>query len=470
MIALKQSVFAATCMFALAACSTAGNYPQQGAEAGRAALPELPMDWTAVAAGQGDVRSGWISAFNDPVLAGLVEEALANNPDLRSAAAQIDGARALARQVASQLSPTVDGAVSVLRSGFVDGPVPTTSLFDAGVQAGWEADLWGRVRADAANAYFSAEGAAADYAYARQALAGAVAELYFLAIAAGEQEEVAQGVYDALAEIDRIVRAREVEGYATAQDVALVRTDLMQARDTLLSVQNLRADAGRALELLLGRYPANTIETSHGLPAIPPPPPSGLPSSLLERRPDIVAAERRIAASIAGVDEAQAARLPRITLTSGIGGSSRELDALLDPANIAWRLAPNIVVPILDGGRRGAALDAAEAAEQQAVADYVSAALAAFGEIENALDANASLAERRVAQQTARESSQDALRIAQLRYSEGETDLIDVLSIQQRVFAAQSNLLAIHRAQAVQYVQLSLALGGHWSDDAAIAL
>lgn len=193
---------------------------------------------------------------------------------------------------------------------------------------------------------------------------------------------MAHSIVDALTEIDRIVQVRFANGYANAQDTALARTDLESARDSLLSAQLGRRDAIRALEVLLGRYPETELALRISLPAAPPLPPAGLPSELLERRPDLVAAERRIAAMIADVDQARAARLPRINLTGSLGGASNELSNLLDPANVVWRLATNLLAPIFDAGRRQAQVDIADSSLEEAVAVYADAALTAFSEVE----------------------------------------------------------------------------------------
>ena len=158
------------------------------------------------------------------------------------------------------------------------------------------------------------------------------------------------------------------------------------ARDSLLSAQLGERDAIRALEVLLGQYPDTNLEFPDRLMREPAPPPAGLPSQLLERRPDIIAAERRIAAAIAGVDQAQAARLPQISLTGSLGGASNELSNLLDPVNVVWRLATNLLAPIFDGGRRRAQVDISTAAQEEAVANYADLALNAFAEVEGLLD------------------------------------------------------------------------------------
>jgi len=448
-------------------CASSGASRTEAGRLADGSLPEIPDRWLVVKESVGDVHIGWIDAFADPILADLVAEAQENNRSLRAAAANVDRAYALLRQSRSELFPNLDLSGSAARSGPLEG-TPTSNSLTLGLQSSWEVDLWGRVRSNVDASFQSAEAAQADYRYAQHSLAAAVARTYFTAIEAGLQVVVAEDIVTALTEIDRIVQVRFANGYANAQDTALARTDLEGARDTLFSAQLGQRDAVRALEVLLGRYPGAELELRHGFPSAPPPPPAGLPSQILERRPDLVAAERRIAAAVSGVDQAQAARLPQFSLTGSLGGASNELSNLLDPANVIWRLATNLLAPIFDGGRRRAQVEISTAAQEEAVASYADLALNAFSEVEGALDQGEVLRRRYNALSEANNASGQALRIAQLRFDEGENELIDVLNIQQRVFGSRSSFVAIESSVLAQYVNLSLALGGDWRPAEAV--
>ncbi len=446
---------------ALSGCASFSNATGEASGVASSNLPPVPERWIMAQETVGAVHVGWIDAFNDPVLSELVAEAQSKNRTLQATAAAVARAYALLRQSQSQLYPSLDATAGAARSGPLEGG-PTGNAFSLGVQSSWEVDVWGRVRSDVEAARQSARALEADYRFAQHSLAAAVARTYFIAIEARMQIGVAQDIVDALTEIDRIVQVRFENGYANAQDAALARTDLESARDSLLSAQLGERDAIRALEVLLGQYPDTDLEFPDRLMREPPPPPAGLPSELLERRPDIIAAERRIAAAIAGVDQAQAARLPQISLTGSLGGASNELSDLLDPVNVVWRLATNLLAPIFDGGRRRAQVDVSTAAQEEAVANYADLALNAFAEVEGLLDQGKILRERRRALLTSDEASGRALYIAQLRFDEGENELIDVLNIQQRVFGTRSSLVAIQRSVLTHYIDLSLALGGDW--------
>ena len=196
--------------------------------------------------------------------------------------------------------------------------------------------------------------------------------------------------------------------------------------------------------------------------AVPSPPGARVPSEILERRPDLVAAERRIAASINGVNQAKGAKLPGVSLSGSFGGASDALSNLLNPVNLAWKAASSLLVPAIDGGARDAQIDVASAEQSAAVAAYAQAALTAFGEVESARDGGVVLRKREQALNEAVREAEKALKVAQLRFDEGESDLLDVLTIQHRLLGAEASQIAIERAQLDQFVAFNLALGGDW--------
>ncbi len=197
---------------------------------------------------------------------------------------------------------------------------------------------------------------------------------------------------------------------------------------------------------------------------MPPPPPAGLPSDLLERRPDLVAAERRVAAAFNATNQARAARLPTLSLTGNIGGASSSLSDLLDPANVAWTAGANLLAPLYDGGRRRAAVEITTAEQEQALALYGQAAINAFSEVETNLDQGVVVQQRIVDLEEAAAEAENALRIARLRYEEGEEDLLSVLTIQQRDISAKSSLSSVNRLLLEQRVNLNRALGGSFEN------
>jgi len=428
----------------------------QALESESSATPER---W-GTESGTGAVQVGWIDTFKDSALTELVVEAQSNNRDLAAAAANVDRAWALARRAGAALSPDISVAAGASGSGDANSSAPTN--LSLGLQVSWEADLWGRLRAGQSGAVASAQAIAADYRFARYSLAAATAKAYFTAIEANLQANIARETVEILQETQRIVNVKYDNGMASAQDVSLTRSDLASARERLTTFSGSFRDALRALEVLLGRYPGAELDVRESLPVAPPPPSAGVPSELLERRPDIVAAERRVAAAFNATAQAKAARLPTVGLTGQLGGASSSLSDLLDPTNVAWSLGANLLAPIFDGGRRREAVEISTAAQEQALAAYAQAALNAFSELETNLDQGVVVAQRVVDLQEASREADNAFRIARLRYEEGEEDLLSVLTIQQRVIRAKSALSSVERLLLEQRVNLNLALGGSW--------
>ena len=458
---MMKPILLSGALMSLVACANI-TAPDVAGQVARDGLPDAPNAWAEAGERIGPVQSGWIARLEDPVLDALVEEALANNRNLQAAAANVQRSWALAGQAGAALSPSVSLSSGATRSGNIeDTGADSYSLTG---QASWELDLWGRIRAGNQAAVLSAEAAEADYVYSQYSLAAAVARGYFLAIEAGRQAETVRNTLDALNETDRIVGVQFEFGLATSQDVALSRSDLARTKDSLIAAQGSQRDALRSLEVLLGRYPAADLELRRDLPDVPAPPPPGVPSEILERRPDVIAAERRVASAFNSLDQAKAARMPSISLTGSLGGSSGDLTNLINPTNVAWQAATSLVAPLIDGGLRESQVEQANAEQTQAIASYADTVLTAFQEVEGSLDQTVVLKDRAVQLEEAASEARNALRIVNLRYEEGETDLLDVLTIQQRVLSNEGDVVSIERAQLDEWVGLNLALGGSWEE------
>ncbi len=444
---------------AISACASI-TAPNEAAQAARGTLPDTPDAWAMASERVGPVEAGWIAQLNDEILTALVNEALENNRNLQAAAANLQRSWALAGQAGAGLSPNVSLSSGLNRGGNIEDSGGDSYSLTA--QASWELDVWGRIRAGNQAAILSAEAAEADYIYSQYSLAAAVARAYFLAIEADRQAEVVQRTLDALTETDRIVGVQYEFGMATSQDVSLSKSDLARTKASMIAAQGSQRDALRALEILLGRYPAAELQVRRTLPDVPPAPPAGLPSDILERRPDVIAAERQVAASFNSLDQAKAARMPSISLTGSLGGSSGELSNLINPTNIAWQAATSLVAPLIDGGLRESQVEQANAEQKQAIAGYADTVLNAFQEVEGSLDQTTVLRERAVSLEESAREANNALRVVNLRYEEGETDLLDVLTIQQRVLSSEGDVVSIERARLDEWIALNLALGGSW--------
>lgn len=426
-------------------------------------LPTLSEAWV-VKAPLSVSSTPWIQSFNDELLEKLVAEALANNLNLQAQATAVDRARALSVQAGATLKPELSLTADAGASGVAESSSTNSNSGSLGLQVGWEADLWGRIRAGVQGAAASEQAVEADFLYAQYSLAAATIRAYVTAIDAKIQTDIAKQSANILQETLRIVTVKYENGMSGAQDLALSKSDLASTRDQVITAEGSQRDALRALELLLGRYPDAEITIQDTLPSVPASPPAGIPSGLLERRPDLVAAERRVAQAFNTTQAAKAARLPSLSLSANLGGSSSSLSNMLSPSNVAWQLGANLLAPIFDGGKRRAQVDIATADQKNALATYAQAALTAFSDVESALDQGSTINERQVQLVEAEEESEKAYNIAKLRYDSGETDLLDLMQVQQRLISTKSNLASVRRLAIEQRVNLNLSLGGSWSE------
>jgi NodT family efflux transporter outer membrane factor (OMF) lipoprotein len=419
------------------------------------ALPpttEVSAEWTEPADDNGRVDNGWIESFGEPELEALVAEAVSlHNPNMRLAAARIDRAAAAARLAGSALKPTVALGAELLGTAGNEAVADRSAAVGLGVS--WEPDIWGRVRAGASAADENLRATRADFEYARQSLAAQVAKTWFLATELELQVALGAETVDILRQLVDLVETKQDVGQVSMQDVHLARADLALAEEALRQAIGGKKEVQRGLELLLGRYPAAEVETADELVPVPPPIPVGLPADLIQRRPDLVAAERRVAAAFFLTEQARLARLPSFPLTAGVGGSSALGDVIVD-------LGAGMVAPIFTGGALGAQVDSATADQEAAIAAYGTSLLRAFEEVETALTNEKLFAEREAYLNTVVDENEEALKLAKVRFEVGRIDLLSVLQIQTKWIGARIGLLRIRNDRLAQRVNLHLALGG----------
>jgi multidrug efflux system outer membrane protein len=458
---LKQAAVVAA-LAALAGCAL--QNPPAPADLQKEALPNaaVPSAWKTTGGVGAPVADQWLASFDDPALNALVSEALVHNADLRVAAARVEQAGGYLKVASAGLLPVVNllGTANTKSNGGsgLEGWVVSASL---------ELDVWGRVRYARAAAEAQSVAAAADFAYARQSLAATVARSWFTAIEAGLLRGLAQDVVRGSEALLTIAQDRFRVGIGNEQDVAAARASVATYRDTLRQVQLSREQALRALELLLGRYPAAEVAVAQKLAALPPPPPVGMPSEILERRPDVIAAERRVAAAFNRVGESKAAMLPRISLTAGGSDVSSDLFVLKEQSNPVWSVGANLLAPLYQGGALRANVEIRTAEQKQAVAEYARAGQKAFNEVENTLSAEAALRDRAALLDDAVRDSQRAFELAQIQYRVGAVDLRAVESRQLALYSARVSRLRVQSEQLAQRVGLHLALGGSFEAPAA---
>ncbi len=292
--------------------------PPQVGEIVEDALPpttEVAAGWTAPAGDTGKVDDGWMETFEDPELDALVAEAISkHNPNMRLLAAQVDRAAASARLAGAAMKPMVGLGADLSGTGGDEAVAGTAG--NVGVGVSWEVDVWGKLRAGAQAADVSLQATVLDIEYARMSLAAQVAKSWFLATELRQQVALATETVDILDQLTRLVETKQQVGQVSMQDVYLARAERDRAQDALRQAVGGRTQAQRTLEILVGRYPSAEIEGADELRPTPPPIPVGVPSDIIQRRPDLVAADRRVATAFLLTEQANLAKLPSFTAGS----------------------------------------------------------------------------------------------------------------------------------------------------------
>lgn len=401
----------------------------------------------------GEVVVGWLASLDDPVLTELIREAWEHNPDLYVAAARFEEAAAVLRIAGSYLSPTLDGTGGASYTDYDDST--EEELYSVGAGVAWEIDLWGRLRSDRAAARQVAEAVGLDYVQARHSLAAMVAEAYYVIVTAKQQLEIDQLLLEAERFTEVTTRQRVDAGLGTSLDGDIAASSVRLAEAAVQEDLAALREARRAMELLLGRYPAAELEGApESLPRIEEGPLAvGVPTELLERRPDVRSAELRVDAAYYGVESARAARLPSLILRA-------DATQFFDPSEFVTAVAAGITAPLFQGGRLRAREEAANAVQRQAIGEFASVALRAFGEVENALSNEHFLRAREASLAVASEQLIRAGDTASSRYDQGLLTILDLQQVRRSDYSTRSLLLGVRFEQIRQRLNLYLALGG----------
>ncbi len=432
---------------------------------------EVPDQWSGPDAGATSAApvDSWWSGFGDARLDEAIAAALEHNRDLRAAAARLEAA--LQDRVATGAAslPEVDASFDPQRSrrvfvGFPFGsggvPSSTTTTFGISLNVRWELDVWGRVAAAESAALADLQAVAADHAAARTSLVAQVCKSWFAVVEARQQLDLAVATVDAFSRTEEDVRDRHRRGLRPALDVHLAANNAASAEAVVSQRRDALQRTLRALDILAGRYPLGDTATPQSLPASLPPVPACLPGNLLQRRPDLVAAERRLAASGCRVDSARAALYPRLSLTASGGTTSEELEDLVDQDFRVWSLGANLLQPIFRGGALRADVARREALRAESLATYGGTVLRAFAEVESALASETHLGERRAALARAAEHASQSRDLARERWQLGLADFLAVADGQRQAYLATSALIALDRQRLDNRIDLFLALGG----------
>ncbi len=459
---------ALTCLLAAVtfASGCATQPPPTSPDIRRQALPGVTVGgpWHAVTTSTSNERQAlqddWLGTFRDATLDALVREAMTNNPDLRAASAKVEQASQYFAVAESALRPSA-GLFGTGGSKTGGGGDATSALQAVVLSASWELDVWGRLRYArnaARESYLSAQ---ADYEFARQSLAATVAKAWFTASQLSITARAAADTLEATRQLQSFAEARQRIGPGTEAEIVLARARVYEAESALREIEFSRGQASRALELLVGRYPATELAAREQLPALPDAVPLGVPLQMLERRPDIIAAERRVAAAFNRVGEAKAARLPQLTLTLSIGAYASEiLELREDFENPVGGLGGRLLAPIYQGGALEAKVRIRTAEQKEAVAEYARVALRALNDVEDAIAASESLGARVALLSRALDEQTRALELTSTQLRIGRADRRALEQQRLNVNAARVALVGVQAEQLAARVNLHLALGG----------
>ncbi len=454
------------------ACAGPGERTERGLDL------ELPEAWASGEKSEpleGVDTTWWRELVDDELLA-LVDEALEHNVDLRASAALMFASEASARVEGAAGLPDVSVGLDRNRTkrnfiGFPTGgggggggvAVSRSTTFELALSTRWEVDLWDRLGSRERAAQEESFAAWADHEFAKVSLAGAVIRTWYELVEAQKQVELALKTQQTWSASADLIKGRYTGGLSPALDARLVLVELERATAERVRLERLQSEAARTMELLLGRYPKGELEAAGDL--LPPREqvPAGLPASLIGRRADLFAAERRLVAAEARVDASRASFYPSLVLTGAVGTSSTKLSDLLDGDFGVWRLLGSLVQPLFEGGRLRAELDISDATAEAQLARFAGLVLAALAEVENALAAESSLDEELKRRSAVADHAQHARDLARERYSQGLSDVSTWLDAQRTAYVAESSLIRLRRLRLTSRVRLHLALGGGFS-------
>jgi len=470
-------------LFALfsSACAVGPDYARPASE--------LPDDWQAgseAAADRTDLGQWW-TAFNDPALVAVIEESLAHNNDLKAAVANVDAAAAALRLARADYLPTVNGVIDGTRtkastnSALPLGSAPYTE-YSAGLLVNYELDIWGRVRRanEAAIAELNRDVAVRDGVHS--AVAAATAQAWFQARALDRQVALLERLHETRIDNLRLQQTRLDAGLIPPYDFEQARSETAAVAAQLPVLRAARLQALTALAVLRGATPQAMVtewsaeraraETAlaavHVLP-VAPAVPMDLPSALLERRPDVRAAEQRLVASNARIGVAKAAYFPRLSLTGFAGGISTAFSSLFESPSESWQASVALAQPLTDINRVGASVNAATARHAAETANYSSTVQRAFKETLDALTGVSTAREVMRAQDERVAALTNAYRVAEARYQAGRIGYLDVLDVERQLREIEQQQVVARLSLLQATVDLYRALGGGWQDSPVLA-
>lgn len=464
-------------VLALGACAQLG--PKVGADYHTPEL-KLPSEWTVTLAddrtqpanSSPEELSLWWRQFGDPQLDQLIDEALRNSLNLRLAQARLRQARASRAQAVSGLFPTLSASTGATRNDPASAisAQATRTSYDAGFDASWEIDIFGGTRRgiEAATADLAASAASLDNT--RVSLVAEVAQNYIELRAYQSRMNIARNNLASQTETLQITEWRYQAGLAASTDVEQARTSREQTRASLPDLQVGQTAAQNRLAVLLGRHPGSLnaqLLAPRELPALPASIASGIPADILRQRPDLIAAERTLAAETARTGQRLAQRFPSLDLGASFGWQAYSYSALGGAGTLARMVSGTLAATLFDGGKLRSAVEVQSAVQEQALISYQSSVLVALEEIENALQSYAAGRERVDARRAAAEAARNAALLSRNMYQSGLADFQKVLETERTRLSAEDNLATAEAGMRTSLVKLYKALGGGWQQNPA---
>jgi NodT family efflux transporter outer membrane factor (OMF) lipoprotein len=453
-----------TALLFLSACAIGPNYHRPAAnvpstykEAGNW-KPAQPSDMAA--------RGPWWAVYNDSALDGLEKQVAVSNQNLKASEAAYRQAASVVQEARASLFPTATFNAGAQRAG--GGGQPTANKLSATLGASWEPDLWGRLARTVEGDVASAQASAADLAAATLSAQGTLAADYFELRAADQLQRLLDSTANDFARSLQITQNQYAAGVAAKGDVLQAQTQLDSTRAQAINVGVQRAQLEHAIAVLTGQPPASFTLAPAGDLATAPDIPPGLPSALLEQRPDIAAAERRMAAANAQIGVAMTAFFPDITLTASDGFVSAALGTLLRASSNVWAVGPQLALTVFDAGARSARVREARAVYDQQTALYRQTVLTAFQQVEDQLSTLRILAQQADVQEQAVRSARQAEVIVLNQYKAGTVAYTSVITAQNSVLSSEQGALSVRENRLTASVQLIEALGGGWDESVAL--
>ncbi|MDP2746711.1 efflux transporter outer membrane subunit [Pseudomonas sp.] len=432
--------------------------------------------WTQAKPGDVLERGSWWQLYGDAELNALVERLNISNQNLAASEAQYRQARALVRGARAAFYPSLSSSSGASRSGQGTGSQSTSSgtssnnsgvstSYDLSLNAAWELDIWGKLRRSLESSRAGFEASAADLAALKLSLQAELVQNYLQLRVLDDQQRLLDATVAAYARSLKLTENQYNAGIVPKSDVSQALTQLKSTQAQAIDLKWQRAQLEHAIAVLIGVPPSElSIVVREQLPALPEIP-VALPSQLLERRPDVAAAERRVIAANAEIGVAEAAWYPDLTISASGGYRGSSFADWIDLPNRFWSLGPQLALTLFDGGARSAELERSEAAYDQTVAQYRQAVLDSFREVEDYLVQLRVLQQEAVIQQEALDAARESLRLIENQYRAGTVDFNSVVNVQATALNNERSNLSLLGSRLTASVQLIAALGGGWQGD-----